>query len=145
MNRREALATTGTVLVGGYAGCSTPFRTTISKVSVGVRIPKEDFSAYDFAIDESATLDYTIEVNSGPAIDVLVMDRSNFGAYRDENYGSVTFLSDFSHTDTMFANTSGEVGAGRYNLVVDNTGNVGTNPPPDSKTAVVSVDYLLYR
>lgn len=145
MNRREALATTGTALAVGVVGCSTPFGTTVAKVSGNARIPSEDYSTYDFAIDKPATLDYTFDVSTGPPIDILVMDRSNFQAYQNENYDSVTYLSGITKYDTTFAEDSAELSAGKYNIVLDNTSNVGATPPSDSQIALVSVDYLVHR
>lgn len=145
MNRREALGVTGTMLFGGLAGCSTPFGTTVAKVSGGANIPRENYSMYDLAIEKPATLDYTFDVSTGPPIDVLVMDRSNFEEYRTENYEAVTYLSELSAIDVTFAETSAELDAGTYNIVLDNTSNVGVKPPADSDIAIVSVDYIVHR
>lgn len=146
MKRRETVATAGALLSGGVAGCVLPFRDTVAKVSEGIRLEVGQYNQYDIDIEgENATLDYTIDLSSGPEIDAILMDRNSFEEYQNENYDAVSYHSEISAIGTRYANNSGDLTTGSYTLLLDNTDNIGTKPPADATAAVISVDYLIYR
>ena len=144
VNRRRTLAGMGTALFGSLAGCSFLGQETLIDFSESETITEGGYLAYTHTIQDPFTFEYTVEVTEGPSIDVMLMERSSFDEYRDGNFDSVTHISRMSDIRTSSTQASGDMDAGTYTLLLDNTNDVGTNPPRSGDEVVVDVSYAAH-
>jgi hypothetical protein len=144
-NRRKFLAGIGTAAVGSVAGCAG--QNTIYDQSETTTLNEDEYSWYNFSIEEPSTVEYTMEVTEGPNVDIILMDRGSFEAYQDGDYDSATYYTRMSDINTAYAELSGEMRVGSYTLMLDNTSDIGTSPPTnlEDDVAVIDFDFTVYR
>ena len=110
------------VLAKDYSGTDTVARDSYFSKSVSVK------STFLGAID------YTVTVTSGPAVDVYLLDKTNFDKYvADQSFSATEDDLNVTHATEMYYYSS----AGTYYLVVDNTDRgtaMPTNPPIPAAT-----------
>lgn len=95
-------------------------------------------------IDASAVIKiiYSIQVTSGPNIDVILTDGAGYSQYISSS-PSVQYLVQGTRLNTRSASASVEVDSGRYYLIIDNTNTGAATPSGQSVIVSYSVSTSL--
>lgn len=104
-------------------------------------IQEDEWYYYNLSFSQSGTVEYDFVVREGPAIDVIVMDESEYqyfgGEQRWEYYPGVSAL------DSTGENVSGSVSSGSYRLIFDNSSEGNAAPPANFSNDVATVEFTL--
>lgn len=120
---------------------SSPIFTTFGG-SPEIEADKYHYSQFDFETGEYIELEYTVQVTSGPPIDIFLLDPPNFELYRrDRPFEYIEALSYLGAMDVERSGTLREHDT--YYLVLDNT-DAGMIPPTTGGVAFVEYE-LTYR
>lgn len=101
-------------------------------------LEKGVWKAFGLTYDQQGVLTYELTVQTGPAIDVLVIPRDALSAFR--NRSSYDVYADMSSLDTRSATVDTVVPEGGYVLVLDNTTR-GSAAPGDGDETAASVQF----
>lgn len=122
------------------AGCSSRFGGTATpteeppglyELSGEYVIPAGEYRDLALDVDEPALLDYTVDVRSGPNLDVLVLARGEFREYaRGDDFER---LRDASALDTSYADVRAPIDPIDVNVVFDNTDRGAVAPPGEGE------------
>ena len=102
-------------------------------------INEDEYLQLGFELDETGTLEYTIEVIDGPYVDVLLFDDDNYADFRAGS-GS-KYIADGSDLNTLYAENDVDLNPDDYHLVIDNTDYGSAHPPWDMANNQVKVRY----
>ena len=154
-SRREVLGALGTGLAAAVAGCAGgggdasphPDRET-TLVSGTLRIPPGSHGTRGFSLSGERWLtvgaslsDRSVDVKrDGPAVDVFVVRPDAAARYRRGE--PFEYLEAVSMPDVVNGEVSAAVGAGEYELLVDNTERGAGEPDGSGVDAVVDVEVV---
>lgn len=152
--RRGFIAAVGTTALAGCTGLlggSTDGGSGSSGGSGGLslidsltrtwNVPEDEVRGQEFELDQSGRIDYTVSVRDGPAVDVYVMDASEYDHLI--NGDRFQFIPAASDEDTTYASERSDLPGGRYAFVVDNTRMGEAAPPSNLNDDIARVDVEL--
>ena len=120
-----------------FSGCTSDD----TKVSETIFVAEDDWRAWSVECFNSCNLELSVELNSGPNVDVYVMTESNFDSYK--NCDSFYYLEEFSMTDTNGFTASGTIENGDYVVVIDNTDCGVASPPSNGENNDAGITFTL--
>lgn len=116
------------MLLAGCASYSSPGGSASTLLGNGRTVIAEDQYIHSgFQLNRGATVDISVEVHSGPSIDVIVVDELNFQQYRSGN-AFVHYSACGGIASQGFLRSCG-LPAGQYYVLLDNTDAGATSPP----------------
>jgi hypothetical protein len=102
-------------------------------------IEEDAWRYYSVELPQSGTLSYDFIVREGPAIDVILLNESEY-QYFDEGE-RWQYHTDLSALDSAGDEVQGQLSAGNYRLIFDNSSRGEASPPTDFSNNVVSVEF----
>lgn len=103
---------------------------------------EEDYWHYfPVSLLKTGTIEYDFTVRQGPAIDVILMNRSEYSYF--EQGERFRYSSLLSRMDATSGRVSGTLPAGNYMLVFDNSNNGVAYPPTNFNNDLASVEYSI--
>lgn len=149
VGRRALLGALGAGVLAAVAGCGTGGDRRAgsrSLVDRTVRVPAGGYETvrFELARDRWVTVDAALSDadgdvrNDGPAVDVVVVSLEAFRRYRAGE--GLAFLGRVSMPDLINGRVAGELAAGEYRLLVDNTAVGPADPGESGVTAVLDVE-----
>lgn len=100
-------------------------------------LPEDTWHAYDIEFWQAGLLGYAFTVPAGPAIDVLVIEASDYEAFVQSE--DVPYLREVSVLDSTGSTVRGTLSAGSYKLVIDNSPRGEAAPPSNFRDDVATV------
>jgi len=94
---------------------------------------------YTLNFTRTGAVEYDFIVRDGPAIDVILLDRSEYKYF--EGDGRYQYYTGISVLDSTGDNISGQVSAGTYRLIFDNSNRGSATPPTNFSNDVISVEF----
>jgi hypothetical protein len=121
-----------------YPNDSTRSR-ELNDISDTRNIQEDQWWAYPLNFTEPGYLEYQFVVRDGPAIDVILIDESEYESYNSgDRYLAYNELSSYdSAGDTV---EGGPLSAGNYRLIFDNSSRGQASPPTDFENNVAEVE-----
>jgi len=105
------------------------------------QVPEDSWYVEEFELTETATLFFEFVVRSGPAIDVFLLDESEYDQFRSGN--RFRLYTDGSVLDAEGGNTTITISAGSYYLIFDNSSLGDARPPANLANDIAEVEYRL--
>lgn len=113
----------------------------LRSVSDTRNIEEDHWRYYTIEFSQTGTIEYDFIVRDGPAIDVILMDESEYQYFENEERWQ--YYTELSAMDSTGDNVSGQVSAGTYRLIFDNSNQGEAAPPSNFSNDVVSVEFTL--
>lgn len=104
-------------------------------------IEEDHWRYYTLEFSQAGTIEYDFIVRDGPSIDVILMDESEYQYYESEERWE--YYTRLSSLDSIEDNMQGQLSAGTYRLIFDNTNQGSAAPPANLNNDVASVDYTI--
>lgn len=129
------------IVAVAVAGCTSQTPTAASEARTIVDTTSEVrdgfYKYWEFEVNGSARLNYTVRVPSGEPVDIFLAERSHFERYEDQS--TFQYLGDGSALGTASASRTVSLESGRYVLFIDNTDTATAKPPTNDTTDSVRV------
>ena len=131
------LAATGATAVAALAGCiggesKTPVDETVT-------VDEDRNKSWPLEFDGDNTVSYDFIVRNGPAVDVFIVEESEYSAYTsNERFEYLEGDPDSSNGDGSI-----DLNAGDYRFVIDNSDLVRASPPTNGVDDPAEVDVTL--
>jgi hypothetical protein len=111
----------------------------LRNVSTTRNIQEDQWFYYTLNFTDSGYVEYEFIVRDGPAIDVILIDESEYESYNSgDRYLAYNELSSYdSAGDTV---EGGPLSAGNYRLIFDNSSRGQASPPTDFENNVAEVE-----
>jgi hypothetical protein len=147
------LASTGITLIAGCSSEDTaddssssgsdpePEPTPVTIVDRSEVVDEDEYTYWEVPLERSASLSLSATVRSGPNIDIVFMNQSEFTEFEQGN--RFRYSSDLSLLDTVGDDVSASVEAGDYILLLDNTARIEAAPPTNLSDDAAEVDISL--
>jgi hypothetical protein len=113
----------------------------IRSVSDTRNLEEDQWRYYTINFSEPGILEYDFIVRDGPAIDVIMMDESEYQYFENEERWE--YYTDLSALDTTGDEVRGRIGSGTYRLIFDNSNQGEAAPPSNFSNDVVSVEFTI--
>lgn len=113
----------------------------VRSISDTRNIEEDHWRYYSLNFSKDGSLTYDFIVREGPAIDVIVMDESEYTHF--ENGDRWEYYSQLSALDSTGDEISRTVSRGSYYLILDNSNSGTAAPPSNFSNDVVSVDFTI--
>lgn len=104
-------------------------------------VPEDEYRTFSISLSEQSELELRTTVRDGPAVDIIMVQQSEFDAYSSGE--RFRFFDEFSQLDTVGDMTSGPFDAGDYVVVIDNTDAVEAAPPTNYDDDIARVEVAL--
>jgi len=105
------------------------------------QVPEDSWYAEEFGLTETATLFFEFVVRSGPAIDVFLLDESEYDQLRAENRFRI--YTGGSVLDAKSGNATITLSPGSYYVIFDNTSAGEAQPPANLANDIAEVEYRM--
>jgi len=103
------------------------------------KIEEDEHRWYKFKLNETGALGHSFVVREGPAIDVIVLEESEYSEYK--NGDRYLYKTGVSMMDDTGGDTSAYLDAGTYRIIYDNTSAGEAEPPSNGVNDVVTVEF----
>lgn len=111
----------------------------LRSVSDTRNIEEDHWRYYTLEFSQAGTIEYDFIVRDGPAIDAILIDESEYEYFEEGDRWE--YYSELSALDSTGNDVSGQVSAGTYRLIFDNSDQGEATPPANFNNDVASVDF----
>ncbi|MFC6990348.1 hypothetical protein ACFQH3_00200 [Haladaptatus sp. GCM10025707] len=104
-------------------------------------IEEDYWRYYSFSLSRTGRVEYDFTVRQGPAIDVILMDESEYSFFKNGDRSQ--YYTALSRMDSTYGSVSEKLSAGSYYLVFDNSNNGVASPPTNFDNDLATVEYTI--
>jgi hypothetical protein len=138
------------LLASTLAGCTSPAYGAGTVPSLtwdkngSITVEEDQYIQFGFILNSGGRYDFSAQVQSGPNVDLFLMDSLNFQQYQNGN--AFSYFASCSRSPMNSGSGTCQLDARQYYIVIDNS-DVGNASPPwngVSDTAFVNYDFKVY-
>ncbi|WP_229112914.1 hypothetical protein [Halapricum desulfuricans] len=105
----------------------------------GRRVLEDEYWYQRFQLNGSAPVRITVEVRSGPSLDLVLTSSEEFAEFEQGN--RFRYNDALSALDNTFLDARDTLSSGEYVLLIDNTNAIEAQPPTNFDDDIATVDY----
>lgn len=146
--RRAVIRTTGVGFFGALAGCSSesnPFGSnsdsTQEVIDASDTVAEGRYLIWKFSLPSDALVELDVTVQSGPHLDIVFTGQEMLQDFEDGN--NIEYRSELSLVNSTGGRNSGDVPAGDYVVIVDNSDRLEARPPENFEDDPARVEVSL--
>lgn len=113
----------------------------LRSVSDTRNLEEDQWRYYTLEFSQTGTIEYDFIVRDGPAIDVILMDESEYQYFGDGERWE--YYTELSALDSTGSDITGQISAGAYRLIFDNSNEGEAAPPTNFSNDIISVEFTI--